>query len=207
VDVVEPTEHKVPNSREGFNERTVHLVFASWIVYHLFHTGPTITVTEDAMKSTIKPGIVLGVVVVAWMYIVGFTGWYKDPAMVNMFYLVILYQVGLLVWGLKVTAAEGRTYGQQIASGMMITIIGAAIIFVGSYLFTTIVFPAYFPEIRTMGEQVLRSQGRTEEDIRGLLDASAAMQTPFINAITGVVGTIVTGLFASLVIAVFVRKK
>jgi hypothetical protein len=127
--------------------------------------------------------------------------------MVNMFYLVILYQVGLLVWGLKVTAAEGRTYGQQIASGMMITFIGAVIIFSGSYLFTTIVFPTYFSEIRTMGEQVLRSQGRTDEDIRSLLDASAAMQTPFINAITGVIGTIATGLFASLIIAIFVRRK
>lgn len=159
------------------------------------------------MKSTLKPGLVLGFVVVAWMFIVGFTGWYKDLVMVNMFYLVILFQIALLVWGLRITAAGGKTYGSQIGAGMIITMVGAVIIFIGSYCFTTIVFPNYFEEIRVMGEQALRAQGKSEKEIRALMEMSASMQTPFINAITGAVGTVVTGLVGSLIIAIFVRKK
>jgi hypothetical protein len=159
------------------------------------------------MKSTFKPGVVLGLVVVAWMYVVGFTGWYKDPVMVSMFYLVIVFQLAILVWGLRITAAEGRSYGPQIGAGMVISLIGAAIIFVGSYVFTTVAFPNYFTEIQAMGEQTLRAQGKSDDEIRMIMEMSAAMQTPFINAITGVIGTVVTGLVGSLIIAIFIRKK
>jgi len=159
------------------------------------------------MKSTIKPGIALGLIVVVWMYIIGFAGWYKDPVMMNTFYLVILFQIVVLVWGLRLTAAEGKTYGSQIAAGMLISLIGAVIIFVGSYLFTTVAFPQYFEEIRTVGERVLREQGKSEEEIRSMMDLSASMQTPFVNAITGVIGTLMTGVIASAIIAFFVRKK
>ncbi len=159
------------------------------------------------MKSTIKPGIALGLIVVVWMYIIGFAGWYKDAAMMNMFYLVILFQIAVLVWGLRLTAAEGKTYGSQIAAGMLISLIGAAIIFVGSYLFTTVAFPQYFEEIRTVGERVLREQGKSEEEIRTTMELSASMQTPLVNAISGVIGTLMTGVIASAIIAFFVRKK
>lgn len=159
------------------------------------------------MKSTIKPGIVLGLVVVAWMYIIGLTGWYKDPAMMNMFYLVIVFQIVVLVWGLRITAAEGKTYGSQIAAGMLISLIGAAIIFVGSYMFTTVAFPRYFDEIRSVGEVVLREQGKSEEEIRTMMELSASMRTPLANALTGVVGTLMTGVIVSAIIAFFIRKK
>ncbi len=159
------------------------------------------------MKSTIKPGIALGLIVVVWMYIIGFAGWYKDPAMLNMFYMVIVFQIVVLVWGLRLTAAEGKAYGSQIAAGMVISLIGAVIIFVGSYLFTTVAFPRYFEEIHTVGERVLREQGKSEEEIRNMMKLSAPMQTPLMNAITGVVGTLMTGVLASAIIAFFVRKK
>ncbi|MCU0412110.1 MAG: DUF4199 domain-containing protein, partial [Bacteroidetes bacterium] len=95
----------------------------------------------------------------------------------------------------------------QIAAGMLISLVGAAIIFVGSYLFTTVAFPQYFEEIRTVGERVLREQGKSEEEIRTTMELSASMQTPFFNAITGVIGTLMTGVIASAIIAFFVRKK
>jgi hypothetical protein len=124
-----------------------------------------------------------------------------------MFYLVILIQIIALVWGLRITAAEGKAYGAQIGAGMLISVIGAAIIFVGSYLFTTVAFPQYFEELRTVGEQTLRARGKSEGDIRMMMELSAPMQTPIANAITGVIGTLGTGLVGSLIIAIFVRKK
>ena len=57
------------------------------------------------MKPIPKAGILLGVLVVIWMYIIGVTGWYKDPVLLNMFYIVILIQIAVLLWGLKRTAA------------------------------------------------------------------------------------------------------
>jgi len=74
-------------------------------------------------------------------------------------------------------------------------------------IFTSYVFPEYFEDIRAMTTQQLRTGGLSEEQIQTAVGLQSSTQTPFIQAIFGVIGTIVTGLVASLVIAIWVRKK
>lgn len=161
------------------------------------------------MGSSIwKPGIVLGVLVVVWTFVMGFTGSYKSAGLAWLFVPVAaLIQVLVLVWALRGTAAEGRGYAGQVAAGLLISIVGAAFIFLGSIVFTTVAFPQYFDELRALGEQVLRQQGVGEEEIQSRLAMQAKLQTPFLQALFGGIGTIVTGLVASLVIAGFVRGR
>jgi hypothetical protein len=159
------------------------------------------------MKPTMKAGIVLGILVFLWTLVMGLTGWYKHPVLLNLFFVVILIQIGVLVWGLRMTAAAGRSYGGQVLSGTTLSAIGAVIIFCGSLLFTTVFFPSYFEEIRETGRQVLAAQGLTEVQIAASLDAQAAVQTPFMQALIGSVMTVVTGLVVSLVLAAFIKRK
>ncbi|RPH36281.1 DUF4199 domain-containing protein [bacterium] len=159
------------------------------------------------MKPTTKAGIVLGVLVVVWTFVMGVTGWYKDPSLLSLFYLVVLIEVGVLIWGLKMTAAEGRTYGGQIGAGTLIALIGAVIIFAGSYFFTEIAYPQYFEEVREVGRQQLLATGMPPADVEAQLDMAASMQTSFVSALMGAIMTIVTGVVASLIIALFYRKK
>ena len=158
------------------------------------------------MKPTVTAGVVLGLLCVAWTFVMGFTGWYKDPALLNLFFLVILFEIGVLIWGLRQTAAEKNYFGQVLA-GLAIAGIASIFIFFGSMLFTSVVFPGYFEEIRTLQAEQLKGGGMAEEQVRATVDAMRPLQTPLINALSGVVGTMVTGLVASLVIAAFVRKK
>jgi hypothetical protein len=158
--------------------------------------------------SVIKPGIVLGVLVVVWTFVMGFTGGYKNPGLAWLFVPVAaLIQVVVLVWALRKTAAGGRGYAGQVAAGLLISVVAAVLIFLGSILFTTGVFPQYFEEVRAMGEQVLRKRGMSDEEVRTTLAMQAKLQTPFLQALFGVIGTVVTGLVASLVIAAFVRGR
>lgn len=159
------------------------------------------------MNTILKAGVVLGLLCVAWTYVVGFTGWYKDPVLQAMFWFVILIEIAVLIWGLRQTAAQGRAYGAQVGAGTLMSLVGAVIIFIGSYLFTSVVFPAYFEEVRAVGEQTLRSQGLSEEQVADELAKSAAMQTHFVSALMGAIFTVITGVLASLVIAAFARKK
>jgi hypothetical protein len=159
------------------------------------------------MKSIMKAGLVLGILVSAWTYVMGITGWYRHPVLSNLFWLVILIQVGVLVWGLRLTAGEGRNYWGQVRAGAMISLIGGIIIFGGSYLFTSVVFPNYFAEIRALGAEVLKSQGMSEAQIRSALDAQAPMQTSFMQALFGFIGTVVTGPIVSLILGLFLKKK
>ena len=55
-------------------------------------------------------GLLIGVLCSLWMFMMGFTGWYRDPAKLNLFFIVFLILIGGLVWGLRRTAARGRSY-------------------------------------------------------------------------------------------------
>jgi len=159
------------------------------------------------MNTIVKAGLILGLGCEAWTFLMGFTGWYKDPALLNLFWVVILIQVGVLIWGLSQTAAQGRKYGGQLGAGTMMSAVAAVIVFLGSLLFTAVVFPDYFQEVGAMQQQMLSDQGRSAEEIEQIANAQAAFMTPVVNAITGAVMTVITGFLCSLVIGAFVRSK
>jgi hypothetical protein len=158
------------------------------------------------MNQTLETGAWIGVLCVAWMFVMGLTGWHTDPVLLNLFFLVILIEIALLVVGLRKTAA-GQGYGKQVLTGTLMAVVAAVIIFAGSLAFTTLIFPSYFEDLRAAHAEMLRAQGRTQAEIDAAMQAASAGQTPLANAFAGVVGTVVTGLVASLVIASFYRKK
>lgn len=154
----------------------------------------------------VKSGIWLGVLCVLWTLVMGVTGWYKHPVLLNLFWVVVLIEIGVLVRGLRQTAATTPYLG-QVGNGTLIAVIGAAIIFCGSLLFTTVLYPHYFEELRAIQTAMMHNAGRTDAEIQAALEMGRIFQTPIVNALMGVVGTIVTGLLASLCIAAFARKK
>ena len=159
------------------------------------------------MNSLIKYGVLLGILVVAWTFVMGITGWYKDPVLLNVFWVVVVIQIVLLVWALRRTAAAGRHYGAQVLAGTLISLFGGVLIFAGSLLFTTVVFPNYFAELTALQQQMLLEQGKNAQEIRAAMELAAKTNTPIASAVSGFIGTLVTGLLASLVIAGFVRAK
>jgi hypothetical protein len=158
------------------------------------------------MNQTLKTGAWIGGLTVVWTFVMGFTGWYKDPTLLNLFFLVILVEIALLVVGLRKTAAS-QGYGRQALTGTLMAVVAAVIIFAGSLAFTTLAFPSYFEDLRAAHAEMLRGQGRTQAEIDAAVQAASVGQTPLANALAGVVGTVATGLVASLVIAIFYRKK
>lgn len=159
------------------------------------------------MKPTLKAGLALGILVAAWTFLMGFTGWYKHPTLLNLFHLVILIQICVLIWGLKQTAAEGRTYWPQVGAGTLMSVIGGAIIFCSSILFTTVAFPRYFEELKEIHTQMMQAEGLAQATIDSQVQAMAATQTPLMQAGIGAVATVITGFIVSLVIAAFVRNR
>ena len=159
------------------------------------------------MNTILKGGLLIGLLCGAWAVIVVLAGWHTDPVLLNLFYVVILIQIGVLVWGLRLAGREGKPYWAQVGRGTLMSVVAGLILFVISYLLTTVLFPNYFEEIRQAGEQAMRAQQMPEAEIAARQEAYAANQTPFMQAIGGTIGTIVTGFIASLVIAIFTRKK
>ena len=159
------------------------------------------------MNTIVKGGLLIGILCAAWTFIMGFTGWYKDPSMMMAFYVVILLQLVVLVWGLKQTAAQGKTYGGQVGAGTLMSLVGGVIIILSSLLFTMVVFPDYFAELRTVQAEILKASGKSDAAIAAEVEMAAPFQTPWIQALMGFIGTIFTGVIGSLIIGAFYRKK
>jgi hypothetical protein len=158
------------------------------------------------MHKPIRAGLLLGVLVTVWQFVIGFTGWYKDPVLLNLFFLVIPLEIGILLWSLRGTAPVS-TYGRQVANGLVLSLVASAIIVCGSLVFTTVAFPNYFEELRASQAEMMKTQGLSEADIKAQFAAAAALQTPVANALSGVAGTVATAVVVSAVAAIFWRKK
>jgi Protein of unknown function (DUF4199) len=159
------------------------------------------------MHPILSAGLLIGVLCGVWTFVMGFTGWYKDPVLLNAFFMVIVIEVAGLVWGLRKTAAEGRTYGGQVIAGTMMAVIAGVVIIASSLLFTMVAFPDYFQELEAAQRAMLQQQGKTEGEIAEAIQANAAANTPMAQAMAGFIGTLITGILASAIIAIWVRAK
>ena len=159
------------------------------------------------MNPIVAAGLLIGVLCGVWIFVMGLTGWYKDPAMLNVFFLVIVIQIGGLIWGLRKTAAAGRPYSGQVVAGTMMSLVAGVVIVCASLLFTTVAFPSYFDDVNAVGRQMMAAEGKSESEIAAATAAAAPMQTPLANAMAGLIATFVTGVVASAIIAVWIRAR
>lgn len=154
------------------------------------------------MKSIFKAGLAIGIFCGIWQIILATTRWIINPSLMNLFYLVILIEIAVLIWGLKQSSTE-NSYGQQVLAGTAMSVLAGVFLFAFSLLLTTVLFPDLINEMKTVQTQMLKQAGRSEAEI----SAALSLQTPMIQAILGLIGTVVTGILASLIIAIFMRKK
>ena len=160
------------------------------------------------MKSAILPtGILIGVLCSLWMLVMGVTGWYKDPSHAAPFFVILAIEIAGLIWGLRHTAAQGRTYSGQVVAGTLMSLVAGLIIVGGSLIFTTVAFPEYVQEIAAVNRRVLLQLGKSESEIATELAAWSGAQTPMRQALNGFAGTITTGVLITAVVAVWVRGR
>lgn len=159
------------------------------------------------MNPILKAGLLIGVLCSAWIFVMGWTGWYKDPAWAYVFFLVVPIEAAGLLWGLRQTAAEGRTYAQQVVAGTFMAIIAGVLISVASLAFSMAAFPDYFDQLEAAERRRLAAEGRSPTEIEEAIVDFRTTATPMASAMSGFIGTLVTGIIASAAIAVGVRAK
>lgn len=159
------------------------------------------------MKKNLVPGLAFALLLAGWMYVIGFMGWYRHPTMPYLFWLVVAIQVVVLTFVIRREANQGAGFAAKFVRGAGTAAIAAPLVFLNSLLFTQVVFPNYFEEIRAAQESLLRSQGLPESQIKETLQIAASMQNPYLQALLGAIGTIVTGIVVSLVASAVVKKK
>jgi len=160
------------------------------------------------MHPTLRYGLLLGLGIAAWGLVFNLLGWHRQPSLyiLRFILVVVAYQVAVLIWALRRTAQKGG-YGRQVWMGVCISLLASLIVYAASILFTTVIFPTHIHESVEAGRQLMAAQGRSAEEIEAFVKAQTPMQTPRASAMAGVFGTVMTGLFTSLIAAVWFRRK
>jgi len=158
------------------------------------------------MSTAIKAGLLVGILVELWTFIVIAAGWHKDPVMMMLFFVVIPIETTVIIMALKRTAADAP-YGKQLLNGIVLSSVAGCIVFVGSYVLTTTVFPHYFDELRVAHADLLAKAGKSVEEIATEVKRTESMYDPIQNSMNGFIGTEVTGIIVSAIAAIFLRKK
>jgi hypothetical protein len=84
----------------------------------------------------------------------------------------------------------------------------AGVIMIGSsLLFTTVLFPTYSQDLEQMYRTTLAKQGKSDAEILAAVQTTAASWTPMAQAMSGFIGTLITGIVSSAVVAWFVRSR
>lgn len=158
------------------------------------------------MKGPVRWGVILGGAVAVLSLVFGLAGWHRTYEMSFVFLAIaILINVTTVVLCLRERASSEGWLG-QVKNGLVVGLVGSVIIFVASWLVTTVVFPDYFAEMANGYREAYVNMGLTEDEVANLVAATAAT-SPVRSAFDGVVGTMVTSLIVAAIAGRWLRNK
>ena len=160
------------------------------------------------MKTIIRGGILLGILVSIWTFLFGMMNLHRNVTGGLTFALVAtVIELVVLVWALKRTAAEGRGWFGQVSAGTLLSFVGGCLILATSYLYLTQVNPNYTAEAQEAQIAALRQANVDEATIQQQMAATEKFQTPIAQAAVGFIATVITGFILSAILGLFIRSK
>ena len=158
------------------------------------------------MRRPVRWGLILGAAVAVLNLVFGIAGWHRIYQMAFVFLAVaILTNVVTVVLCLREGASTERWSG-QVRNGLVVGLVGSVIIFLSSWLVTTVVFPDYFTEMAAGYRQAYVDMGLPDQEVEDLVTATAAT-SPIRSAFDGVVGTMATSLIVAGLAGLWLRKR
>jgi hypothetical protein len=182
--------------------RRYFLLVRGWLAFE----GRSGETKEVDMGAAIKAGIglaVIGAVITIGWYAAGL----HESPMLGLVFLAIVIPLNAIAvwWALRQTAAVNG-YGKQLLSAIVVGVVAGVLIFVFSFVITSVLFPDALEDQKAAGIEWVESMGWPEEVKRKQIEGIESM-TAASNAMQGMFGTMGTSLVAGLIIAAFVRRK
>lgn len=161
----------------------------------------------DIQSTIIRSGVLFWVISTVILFVIGVFDWYRNPNLTWVFWLVLPAQI-LIIWQLmKKLRPLSLPYWKNVAFGTMVSLITGVGMLFSSLFFTEVVFPDYFDTIKEVGIEIYEDDGATQDEIDEYVAYYESEGLGIANAVSGAIGSTVTGLVMSLVIALFFRQK
>ena len=155
------------------------------------------------MTTAIKYGLVLGVIVAALGFVLGMLGLHTHEMAPISFVIVVIIINALIVVLAVRRLASTSNWVQQVQNGLVLGLVGAAIVFLGSWLMTAVVFPNYYAEFAEAARARATAEGMTAEEIVAAVELVTG--TPVGSAFQGALGTVITSVVVAAIAGIFNR--
>ena len=164
------------------------------------------------MKPNIKYGIILGGILMAISLLLYALGMDKDETVSKIAGVFnILIPIIITFLGIKALRDENQngfiTFGQGFSCGMVISIVGAVISGIYSYLYFVVINPGMVTYIRMKQEQEMLDRGLSESEVEKMAGTLEMWSTPGMMAAFAIIGMIILGLVISLIAAAILKRE
>lgn len=157
------------------------------------------------MNVLVKAGLILAILVVLFSAASILLGWHTDPRIGNvMVGVAILLNLSVVYWALRQTASYSN-YRMQVFNGLVIGLIAGALIFLGSWLLFSVVFPEALDEMRAGYLRWMEESGKTQQEIAEVTEMMQGA-TPMSQAVRGFIWTLFTSVLVAAITGIFRRK-
>ena len=157
------------------------------------------------MEIPIRYGIVLGIIVGALGFAFAILGLHtSDSAPIGFVIAAIIVNVVIVVLATQRTAPHSN-WSRQVLNGLVLGVVGAAIIFLSSWVMTAVVFPDYYAEFAEAARQHAVASGLSAAEIEEAV--AMASGTPVGTAFSGASGTVITSLAVAAIMGYFKRTR
>ena len=157
------------------------------------------------MEIPVRYGVVLGVVVGALGFAFAILGLHTNATAPTWFVAAaIIINVVIVVLATQRTAPESNWRG-QVLNGLVLGLVGAAIIFLSSWVMTALVFPDYYTEFADAARQRAVAAGLSAAEIEA--QVAMATGTPVGSAFMGALGTVITSVVVAAIAGFFKRAR
>ena len=157
------------------------------------------------MNIPVKYGLVLGAIVAAMGFALATLGLHtNEMAPMSFVIAAIIINAVVVVLAIRQTAPSSSWF-QQARNGLILGLVGAVIIILGSWVMTALVFPEYYTEFAEAARARAVAGGLSAEEIEAAV--AMATGTPVGSAFSGALGTVITSVVVAGIAGFFNRAR
>ena len=158
------------------------------------------------MQPPVKYGLALGIAVGVLGFLTPTFGLHTNSYASMLFgLLAIIINIVFVYMTLRETAATA-TWARQAANGLVVGVIGGAILFASSWVMTAVVFPDYHAELVAAMRGTLEAAGLPANQIDAQVAVALETSSPVSSALSSAISATVVAVAAGAVIGIFKRQ-
>jgi hypothetical protein len=159
-------------------------------------------------KLALKWGLITGVALVVYSTLLYTLGQMANTGLTLLIYVIVAAGLTLAIREYRTLNGGYLTIGEGVSLGALLSAISGLLSSAYNVLYTTVIDPGVREQMMNQIRAGLEDQGKlTDEQIDQTMEITQKFQSPGLQFIVGILGSILIGVVFSLIISAIMRRK